>query len=264
MGIVHKQSASAEQMPPPPQPRTRGNGGGSGGESTSASQARRLLSRGKGRSGQGEREGLGLSAASIGSVEGELRGGELERVRGRVADLGAAIETSQVCKCVWLVYARSLPLGYSNDLTREHRPPFSPCSLPRLLFTYWYHKCVWMVGLVLSSSMLQQLEVIEPRYGTELGIYGSILITQKANGEKLQHAAGRPIARYYSSYYFGGRFRLVCSTFYLFHESSIAPFYLYPIILPLLTPRPTNRFLFFSEYLFKDSMTTKAREIHVC
>lgn len=40
--------------------------------------------------------GLRLSAGSIGSVAGELRGGELERVRGRVADLGAAIETSQV------------------------------------------------------------------------------------------------------------------------------------------------------------------------
>lgn len=40
--------------------------------------------------------GLRLSATSIGSVGGELRGGELERVRGRVADLGVAIETSQV------------------------------------------------------------------------------------------------------------------------------------------------------------------------
>lgn len=50
--------------------------------------------------GGGEKEegaGLGSLAASAGSVAGELRGGELERVRGRVADLGAAIETSQVC-----------------------------------------------------------------------------------------------------------------------------------------------------------------------
>lgn len=49
-----------------------------------------------GRDEEEEKAGLGLSAASIGSVAGELRGGELERVRGRVADLGAAIETSQV------------------------------------------------------------------------------------------------------------------------------------------------------------------------
>lgn len=41
-------------------------------------------------------EERGSSTASIGSVGSELRGGELERVRGRVADLSAAIETSQV------------------------------------------------------------------------------------------------------------------------------------------------------------------------
>lgn len=53
--------------------------------------------------GKKEEAGLGSSsvtvaaaAASAGSVAGELRGGELERVRGRVADLGAAIEMSQV------------------------------------------------------------------------------------------------------------------------------------------------------------------------
>lgn len=44
------------------------------------------------------KDSLGVSATSAGSslVAGELRGGELEKVQGRVADLGAAIETSQV------------------------------------------------------------------------------------------------------------------------------------------------------------------------
>ena len=40
--------------------------------------------------------GGGLSTASVGPVGGMLRGGELERVRGRVKDLGTAIEMSQV------------------------------------------------------------------------------------------------------------------------------------------------------------------------
>lgn len=142
MGIMPKEFAPAEQMPPPP-PRIGGNSGGSGGESKSASKARGVLSRSKGRNGEEEREGLRLSTASIGSVEGELRGGELERVRGRVADLGAAIETSQVCMRVcglcmeWCT--RSLTLGCrSNDLTRGHRRPF-PRSRLRSLITYWYH-----------------------------------------------------------------------------------------------------------------------------
>ncbi|CAN0404613.1 unnamed protein product [Ascophyllum nodosum] len=39
--------------------------------------------------------GGGLSTASVGPVGGMLRGGELERVRGRVKDLGTAIEMSQ-------------------------------------------------------------------------------------------------------------------------------------------------------------------------
>lgn len=105
--ILLKNYAPAEQMPPPPPqvesgrtPSVRdgrsGNSGGSGGERASASQAHGVHSGWQGRGDVEERGGLGLSAASVGSVEGELRGGELERVRGRVADLGAAIETSQV------------------------------------------------------------------------------------------------------------------------------------------------------------------------
>lgn len=102
------ESRKSQQMPPPPpqpQPPRRVGGGGT----SSFRDSRGGSSRGEGggdradvgvrTGGRGEeedKEGLGLSAASIGSVAGELRGGELERVRGRVADLGAAIETSQV------------------------------------------------------------------------------------------------------------------------------------------------------------------------
>ena len=80
-----------------------GGGGHSGGGSGDAIGGPNCGVR-SGGGGQVERErGLGLSAASVGSVDGELRGAELERVRGRVADLGAAIETSQVrCGCAWV------------------------------------------------------------------------------------------------------------------------------------------------------------------
>ncbi|CAM9168593.1 unnamed protein product, partial [Ectocarpus fasciculatus] len=108
-GLLYDTAAGAEQMPPPPPTQTRrggtpgfrdnrqGNsGGGGGGHAASSSRARgRARSGGRGEE-ERERDGPGLSAAvSVGSVGGELRGGELERVRGRVADLGAAIETSQ-------------------------------------------------------------------------------------------------------------------------------------------------------------------------
>lgn len=49
-----------------------------------------------GRPGRWVEEPLTPSGFPVGSVASELRTGELERVRGRVAHLGAAIETSQV------------------------------------------------------------------------------------------------------------------------------------------------------------------------
>lgn len=76
--------------------------------------------------GEAKREatGRGSSTASIGSVGSELRGGELERVRGRVADLSAAIETSQVrgsqCSCRDLFIP---PMTFFEVLSRNHPTP---------------------------------------------------------------------------------------------------------------------------------------------
>ena len=105
-------AAAGPILPPPPRAggasggtRGRGSGGGSGAPYVRDRSVDGGGGDGKGGSshgvrsggGQGEQgRGRGMSVASVGSVDGELRGGELERVRGRVADLGAAIETSQV------------------------------------------------------------------------------------------------------------------------------------------------------------------------
>lgn len=104
-------SRKSHQMPPPPPPQRNGGGAPSFRDSRRGSRGDGSGERadaGVRTGGRGEEEeeaGLGLSAASIGSVAGELRGGELERVRGRVADLGAAIETSQVW---WPTYGSCL------------------------------------------------------------------------------------------------------------------------------------------------------------
>ncbi|CAN0054832.1 unnamed protein product [Scytosiphon promiscuus] len=102
--------SSKQLKPPPPPERTRsdasrfrdsrGNSsrGGGGGAHGDAARARGVCSGGVGRGEEENRGDVGLSTASVGSVAGELRGGELELVRGRVADLGAAIETSQVTR----------------------------------------------------------------------------------------------------------------------------------------------------------------------
>ena len=96
------ESRKSQQMPPQPPQRVGGRGTSSfrdsrgGGIGDGGGDRADVGVRTGGRDEEEEKAGLGLSAASIGSVGGELRGGELERVRGRVADLGAAIETSQV------------------------------------------------------------------------------------------------------------------------------------------------------------------------
>lgn len=121
MGSKKSQSKKSQQMPqppPPPPPPQQLVGGGTpsfgdsrrGTSGDGSGNRAGVYTRGVRTGGQDEEEekaGLGLSAASIGSVAGELRGGELERVRGRVADLGAAIETSQVWQHgdIWLLCA---------------------------------------------------------------------------------------------------------------------------------------------------------------
>lgn len=116
-------------------------------------------------------EGKGSSTASIGSVGSELRGGELERVRGRVADLSAAIETSQVRDSRFLYsphdvfyylswnHPTPIPVKHlkrtclfpPRAATRRHTPPFPNTSRPS--FCESYPKCRKIFSPALATRL---------------------------------------------------------------------------------------------------------------
>lgn len=125
-------------------------------------------------------EERGSSTASIGSVGSELRGGELERVRGRVADLSAAIETSQVRNSRFRYrdffiplmtfffvlswnHPTPIPVSIKNerrnrtrlipsrDATRRHTPSFPNTSRPS--FCESYPKCRKIFSPALATRL---------------------------------------------------------------------------------------------------------------